>query len=513
VAVAPGSGDCVRTDIRAYSRASGVLLHPTSLPGGEIGDIGEVAYQFVDWLADAGQSYWQILPLVPVDGGGSPYNGLSAMAGNPLLISPSLLERNGWLDAGWSDERLVMTAEHVDFDAAARAKSSLLDRAYDRAIAARAGWHATFEEFQDTHGRWLPDYTLFRAIREFQGGAAWCNWPEPLKRREPAAIAQARAELAVAIDRYAFQEFLFETQWQALRRYANSRGIRIIGDIPIFVAYDSADVWSHPEIFELDEDGRPRFVSGVPPDYFSATGQRWGNPLYRWDVLAAQRYDWWVDRFRRTFDLVDVARIDHFRGFESYWKVPAADPTAINGQWVVGPGSAFFMTVEERLGALPLIAEDLGLITPAVEQLRDELGYPGMRVLQFAFDGDPENPHLPANYPVAVTAYTGTHDNDTIIGWWASATADERCRVLELLDGCDPDHWSFVETVMESNASIAIIPIQDLLGLGSEARMNTPGEAADNWTWRMKAIPAPTIADRLRGVTLKTGRTRSTPVS
>ncbi len=499
----------MRTDSLPGRRASGLLLHPTSLPGGLIGDLGEAAYRFVDWIAAAGQSYWQILPLVSVDSGGSPYNGLSAMAGNPLLISPLLLERDGLLDAGWALDEPGTEIGHVDFAAATKWKSRLLDAAYETAIADGARWVVTLNEFKERHRGWLPDYALFRALRSHHGGAPWSSWPEPFKRRDQAVLGRAREQFASEIDHYVFQEFVFESQWQALHGYANSKGIRIIGDIPIFVAYDSADVWAHPEIFQLDGDGMPTVVAGVPPDYFSATGQRWGNPLYRWDLLADRRFDWWVDRFHRTFELVDVARIDHFRGFEAYWEIPEAEKTAVHGRWVAGPGADFFRVVENRLGALPLIAEDLGLITPAVDRMREELGYPGMRVLQFGFDGDSDNPHRPENFPESVIAYTGTHDNDTIDGWWAAAGPAERLRVFDSLGGPDLDNWSFIQAVMASHAEVSIVPMQDLLSLGSEARMNTPGEGADNWSWRMTAMPPPALADRLRQLTLRTGRARS----
>lgn len=487
-------------------RSSGVLLHPTSLPGWGIGDLGGPAYRFVDWLADAGQSYWQILPLVPVDDGGSPYNGLSAMAGNTLLVSPDLLVRDGLLDE-------VTTAGHDeyaigrgDLRALHAWKADLLDRADARARGRGGVWEAELRAFEDRCRGWLPDYALFRAALDHFPGVPWFEWPVELRRRDPEALETWRQRLATEIERHVFREFIFERQWLSLREYANSRGVRLIGDIPIFVAYNSADVWGHAEIFVLDGDGRPILVSGVPPDYFSSTGQRWGNPLYRWDVLAARGYDWWVERFRRTFELVDVARVDHFRAFEAYWEINAAEATAINGRWKAGPGAHFFRAVERRLGTLPLIAEDLGLITQEVDRLRDELGYPGMRVLQFGFDGDPRNTHLPDNYPEISVAYTGTHDNDTITSWWAGLREDERGPVRHLLGEHDPGHWSFIEAVMNSRANLAVFPLQDILGLGSEARMNTPGRAADNWSWKLGDLPSADTAARLREVTGRGGR-------
>ncbi|HEX8907124.1 MAG TPA: 4-alpha-glucanotransferase, partial [Longimicrobiaceae bacterium] len=342
-------------------------------------------------------------------------------------------------------------------------------------------------------------------------------WPDPLRRRDPAALAGARDRLAHEVERHALAQFLFDRQWGELRRYANGRGIDVMGDVPIFVAHDSADVWAHPGIFALDGEGRPTVVSGVPPDYFSATGQLWGNPLYRWDVLERQDYGWWTDRFRRTLEMVDIARIDHFRGFESYWEVPATEKTALHGRWLPGPGTRLFAAAERELGPLPLVAEDLGIITPQVEALRDELGFPGMRVLQFAFGGDdPDNPHLPGNYPREAVAYTGTHDNNTALGWWRDeASGRQRAELRELVgegewrgDG-DQVGWEMIEVVLASNADIAIVPLQDVLGLGSEGRMNTPGQMHGHWRWRFReGALTRELAARLRDVTARTGRLR-----
>jgi 4-alpha-glucanotransferase len=487
------------------ARASGILLHPTSLSSPGVGDLGPIAYRFVDWLAEAGQSYWQVLPLVPVDSGGSPYNGLSALAGNPLLVSAELLERDGLLER--MEPGPAIGEERIFYPEAMRWKEYRLRIASEAFRAGVApGIREPFSAYRSANESWLADYCLFRALRSFHRDACWADWPEEVRLRHPDALERWRIRLADEVERYAFQQFLFDRQWSELREYAAGKGIRIIGDIPVFVAYDSADVWAYRELFRLDRDGRPEVVSGVPPDYFSPTGQRWGNPLYRWDVLERRGYDWWIARFRRAMEMVDVVRIDHFRGFESFWEIEACEPTAVRGHWRKGPGAPFFREVERQLGYLPVIAEDLGLITREVEQLRDELGYPGMRVLQFAFDGDPRNPHLPANCPSRSVAYTGTHDNDTVIGWWSALEQVERQRVREWLGQAAPTHWHFIEAVMASPASVAIVPLQDVLGLGSEARMNTPGETASNWTWHLAELPGRDAAARLRSVTTRTGR-------
>jgi len=491
-------------------RRSGVLLHPTSLPGEGTGDLGAHAYRFVDWLALAGQTLWQILPLVAVGESGSPYNGLSAFAGNVTLLSADLLVEDALLD---EDEARAPAFDpaRADFAGAARWKDGLLRRAHAAFRAsASPGLRAGFAEYRERQRGWLDDWTLFRALRDVHG-APWTAWPEPLRRRDAGALAAASGELAGEIERHALAQFLFDRQWGELRRYAASRGIFVVGDIPIFVAHDSADVWAHPEIFALDEGGHPTVVSGVPPDYFSSTGQRWGNPLYRWDVLERQGYGWWTARFRRTLEMVDIARIDHFRGFESYWEVPADEATALHGRWMPGPGTRLFAAVERELGPLPLIAEDLGIITPEVERLRDELGFPGMRVLQFAFgQDDPENPHLPRNYPRECVAYTGTHDNNTALGWWHDeAGAGERAALAELAGDAHPAEvgWRMIEVVLGSRSDLAVIPLQDVLGLGSEGRMNTPGSVSGDWQWRFRdGSLTRERASRLREITARTGR-------
>jgi 4-alpha-glucanotransferase len=489
-------------------RGSGVLLHPTSFPGGPVGTLGDEAYRFVDWLRAAGQSRWQLLPLVAVDEGGSPYSGLSAMAGNTMLLDAALLVRDGVLEP---DDAVAPEGggERVDFAAASKAADDLVRRAHHSLHHGPAvSLRGAFDEYRERQRYWLDDFALFRALRDAHGGP-WTKWKEGIRSRRPDALRRARARYAAEAERHAFGQFLFDRQWSALRAYAHAAGVRIIGDIPIFVAHDSADVWAHAKLFSLDEDGAPTVVSGVPPDYFSATGQRWGNPLYRWAAIRRDRYRWWIERFRRTLEMVDVARIDHFRGFESYWEVPAAEETALHGQWVAGPGSALFTAVERELGPLPLIAEDLGIITPEVDELRRELEMPGMRVLQFAFGGDAENPHLPANYSRDTVAYTGTHDNDTSAGWYAEGASEEdRAALRRLTSAPDHDvHWGMMELVFRSPAALAVAPLQDVLGLGSGSRMNTPGTGEGNWGWRFRPGElTPELAARLLELTRSTER-------
>lgn len=468
-------------------RSSGILLHPTSLPSpGGIGTIGEEAHRVIDWLAAAEQSCWQILPLVDADEGGSPYNALTAMAGNPLLIDLRELTSAGLLrrDELESAEEEV---NEVDFARVNARKSGLLERAFDRfADEPNHPWAREVADYRRKHAAWIEDYALFRALRQQHGGP-WTKWPAPLRKHDPDAVRDAREKHAHDIDLAVFLQFLFDRQWNALRQHAVEKGIAIIGDIPIFVAHDSADVWANQRLFDLDKDGRPVVVAGVPPDYFSETGQRWGNPLFRWKLMKESGYEWWVARFRRTFEWVDIVRIDHFRGFEAYWEIPAEEETAVNGEWRPGPGAEFFRTVQDRLGELPLIAEDLGLITPEVHALRDELGYPGMRVVQFAFDGDPSNPHLPSNYPERTVAYTGTHDNDTIVGWWQNASTEEKSAARALFTvHTRPLQESFLQLLFESRARLVLAPLQDILGLGAESRMNTPGTRDGNWRWRLQ---------------------------
>lgn len=492
----------------ATDRASGVLLHPTSLPGRGIGSLGDAAHRFVDWLAEAGQSLWQVLPLVPVNEGGSPYNGLCAVGGNTLLVDLDVLRREGLLSAAALAAAPPPDATAVDYAALARWKGGALAEAHAALPAADAALRAGFDEFRHAQADWLDDLALFLALREHHGGAAWMEWPDALRRREPAALRQWTARLARDVERLAFAQYLFARQWGRLREHAAARGVRIVGDIPIFVAHDSADVWARRELFRVDEHGSAEVVSGVPPDYFSETGQRWGNPLYRWHEMRRRGYPWWKSRFRRTLEQVDVVRIDHFRGFEAFWEIPADEPTAENGAWRPGPGAALFREVERELGSLPLIAEDLGLITAEVEALRDELALPGMRVLQFGFDGDAANPHLPENYIEHAVAYPGTHDNDTVLGWWSGAEPAERARAERLFDAeALPLHWRLLRLVWASRASWAIAQLQDVLGLGSEGRMNSPGTSAGNWAWRLDdAALTPGLAARLRAETERARR-------
>jgi len=470
-----------------YERSSGLLLHLTSLPGPHgIGDLGHEAYRFVDFLAEAEQRLWQILPLGPTGYGNSPYAARSAFAGNSLLVSLDLLRDEGLID----DADLLPTPEfpqdRVDFAAVERFKMEALGRAAERFGAdASPARRAAFDAFKHQNARWLHDFALFMALQGSHGGA-WQTWGEGLARRKPDALAEARGMLAASVDVHAFAQFAFAEQWSALRSYAAERGVRIVGDIPIFVALDSADVWAQPELFLLDDRGFPTVVAGVPPDYFSATGQRWGNPLYRWDAIAATGYTWWINRFRAMLRLVDIIRIDHFRGFQGHWEIPAEHPTAEHGRWVSGPGRDLFQAARRALGDLPIIVEDLGVITPDVVALREELGYPGMKVLQFAFGSGPSNPFLPHNFERNAVVYTGTHDNDTTVGWFRTAPETERHYALEYLCGDGESvAWDMIRVALASVADTAIAPVQDVLSLGPEARMNFPGTAEGNWSWRL----------------------------
>ena len=472
------------------NRASGILLHITSLPGPYgIGDLGPAARRFADFLHEAGCSVWQVLPLGPTGFGDSPYATFSAFAGNPYLISPDDLLVEGLLTEADLADRPAFPAGRVDYGAVIPYKLRLLDRAYERfRSGVRPDLEADFAAFRRAEASWLDDFALFMALKEAHQGAPWNAWPEPLRRRDPAALEQARRDLAEAVEKQAFRQFLFFRQWHGLREYAHARGVYFMGDVPIFVAYDSADVWAHPELFYLDERGNPTVVAGVPPDYFSPTGQRWGNPLYRWEVHREQGYAWWLARLRQVNRMVDLIRLDHFRGFAGYWEVPAEEPTAVNGRWRPGPGEDFFRTVFRELGDIPLIAEDLGEITPDVIALRDAFGLPGMKILVFAFDSGPDNPFLPHHYTPNFVVYTGTHDNDTAVGWWQRAGEEERdfCRRYLHTDGQDIA-WDLIRAAWASVAVLAIAPMQDLLRLDNRARMNYPGREGGNWAWRMTA--------------------------
>jgi len=473
-----------------FPRSCGILLHPTSLPGRYgIGDLGDAAYRFADFLAASGQSLWQVLPLGPTGYGDSPYQCFSAFAGNPLLVSPDRLRAEGLLDEADMADVPSFPAKHVDYGWVIHWKTGLLRRSYQvfRERASRAQQDELWG-FCERNAAWLDDYALFMALKEHHGGGVWTTWDRATATREGAALTHWRDELADAIQEQRYRQWLFFRQWAALKSHAHERGIQFMGDIPIFVAHDSADVWANPHLFHLDGEGQPTAVAGVPPDYFSATGQLWGNPLYRWDVLARDGYAWWLARFRGVFELVDIVRLDHFRGFEAYWEIPAGSPTAETGRWVKGPGAALFYRLREILGEPPIIAEDLGVITPAVVALREEFAFPGMKVLQFAFASDATNPFLPHNYDTPnCVVYTGTHDNDTAVGWFRSSSDPmEREYALRYLGRDDGDQvaWDLIRLAHASVADVAVVPLQDVLGLGSEARMNYPSRPSGNWTWR-----------------------------
>jgi 4-alpha-glucanotransferase len=473
-----------------FTRSAGILLHPTSLPGPDgIGDLGPEAYRWVNFLAESGCSLWQILPLGPTGYGDSPYQCFSAFAGNPYLVSPALLLEDGLLAASDLVDRPDFPPDRVDFGPVIQWKLTLLDRAYKR--FKRSGSQkrkSALEDFETQNAGWLPDFALFMSIKESQGGQSWENWPAALRQREPSALRVFMESNQDAIQRHVFRQFLFFRQWQALREYAHQKGIQIIGDVPIFVAYDSADAWANPDLFYFDAQGKPTVVAGVPPDYFSATGQLWGNPLYRWDYHQQTGYAWWVRRVEASLNLVDIIRLDHFRGFAAYWEVPYGDPTAENGKWVPGPGAGLFEAVRGSLGSLPIIAEDLGEITPDVIAMRDQLGLPGMKILQFAFAADPEDLFLPHNYVRNCVAYTGTHDNDTSLGWYYSVPESERDLARRYLARSGDDiSWDFIRAVWSSIAVFALAPLQDFLKLDTEARMNYPGRASGNWSWRYQA--------------------------
>ncbi len=498
-------------------RLSGILLHPTSLPGRfGIGDLGPAARDFVDFLAAAGQGLWQVLPLGPTGYGDSPYQCFSAFAGNPLLVSLEDLAEEGWLDAADLAGAPAFDPARVDYGALIDFKRPLLRRAHARfATGAPAEARADFDAFRRAQSAWLDDFALFMALKAAHGGRSWHTWEPGLAQREPHAVDEFRARAAEEIEAHAFVQWAFFRQWGRLHARCRERGIRVMGDVPIFVAHDSADVWSHPELFRLAADGRPAFIAGVPPDYFSATGQCWGNPLYRWEMLERTGYAWWIARLRQAFALVDLVRIDHFRGFEAFWEIPGGEETAVNGRWVQGPGDALFRAIQQALGAdLPIVAENLGVITPGVEELRARFGFPGMAILQFAFGIDDQAcTFRPHNWRRDLVAYTGTHDNDTVVGWWNSGgegdstrTAEDVAREKALAglylgtDGSDI-HWVLIRALLASVADVAIVPLQDVLGVGSEGRMNLPSRPAGNWQWRVApGALGPALAARLRAL-------------
>jgi len=507
--------------MNSLPRHSGILLHPSSLPGPHgSGDLGPAAYHFIDWLAGAGQSLWQVLPLGSVGPGNSPYISPSAFAGSELLIDLAQLRDAGWLTEAELKAVPAFPAARVDYDAVRRFRMAHLRRAAKRFLGRKnAPERSVFDAFCSSARAWLDDYAVFMALDRAHGGDGrmWQDWPAPLAQRQADALRAAQREHADEISFWKFCQWRFAEQWGALRKYAQAHHIDIVGDLPIFVAAHSADVWSHRELFDLDADGRPRVVAGVPPDYFSATGQRWGNPLYRWSAHAAEGYRWWVERMRQTMQLCDIVRIDHFRGFESFWEIPADAETAITGQWRPGPGEAVFAAMRRELGdaqgRLRIIAEDLGIITPEVNALRQAIGLPGMRILQFAFDRDAKNPYLPHNYDSNTVVYTGTHDNDTTRGWWESLSHPEQDYVRTYL-GVDDEageemHWRLIRLACSSVAALCVIPLQDVLGLDSTHRMNEPSHGEGSWEWRFNWQQVdPSHARRLAELARLYGRRR-----
>jgi len=468
-----------------FKRSSGILLHPTSLPGAYgVGDLGPAAYRFVDFLSEAGCRLWQVLPLGPTGYGDSPYQCFSAFAGNPYLVSPEILLGQGLLQPEDLADMPAWDANRVDFGRLYQWKPGLLNQAFSR-FQEKPELRAEFDSFCAENASWLEDFALFMAVKYDNGGVAWNEWPAALRQRQPAALHQAREKLTLQISQFKFFQFLFFRQWNDLRRYAHEKGLQIVGDIPIFVAMDSSDAWAHPDLFFLDEAGKPLVVAGVPPAYFSVTGQLWGNPLYRWAAHRADGYAWWIERIRATLSLVDVVRIDHFRGFAGYWEIPGDAPTAQTGRWVPGPGAELFHAIRKALGDLPIIAEDLGEITPDVVELRDSLGLPGMKILQFGFSG-PDNPFLPHHYPANCVVYTGTHDNDTSLGWYRTCQPHERDFYHRYISRDNADvPGDMSRSCWASVAGFAVAPVQDFLRLGTETRMNFPGKVGGYWVWRM----------------------------
>jgi 4-alpha-glucanotransferase len=495
-----------------FPRSSGVLLHPTSFPSRfGIGDLGLEAYRFIDFLRESYQQYWQVLPLGPTGYGNSPYASYSAMAGNPLLISPEKLRDQGLL----SDEDFAhlphFPEEKVDFESVVYTKIPLLKKACNNFKANATPLQQTeFAGFCDSKAYWLDDFALYMALKDDHEGTSWYTWEPEFARRKPEALEQARRRLSAEIFYHKFIQFEFFRQWSEVKTYANMSGIHIIGDIPIYVAHDSADVWSNPNIFALDEQtGEAALMAGVPPDYFSVTGQLWGNPVYNWEELQKQDFKWWIGRFEAMLDYVDVIRIDHFRGFEAYWAVKKGEETAINGEWIKAPGEQLFEAIKHKLGKLPVMAEDLGEITPEVEALRDKYEFPGMKILQFAFNGGPENPFLPFNCERNFIVYTGTHDNDTTVGWFNKASDYEKQNLLLYLGCFSPEgiHWDLIRLALSSVANQAIIPLQDILGLDTQARMNFPSKADGNWDWSYRSgVLTKELSNRLRVLTTLYGR-------
>ena len=472
-----------------FERSAGILLHPTSLPGKYgIGDLGNEAYHFVDFLVNAGQKLWQVFPLGPTGYGDSPYQCFSAFAGNPLLISPDKLIEENLLQE--SDIQNIPSSDsgRIDYGKVINFKKEVLSIAYKNFKNNSEKLNNDFNSFANEHKEWLDDYSLFMAAKDFHGGASWNEWDKGLVLREESALSSWKEKLGDEILYHKFVQFIFFRQWKAIRKYANEKGIKIIGDMPIFIAYDSSDLWSNKELFTVDETGKLTFVAGVPPDYFSATGQLWGNPLYKWDVMEKDEFLWWRKRFKALWELVDIIRIDHFRGFEAYWKIPGDAKTAQSGKWIKAPGEKLFETVKKHLGDLPILAEDLGVITPPVEALRDKFNFPGMKVLQFAFGEGMETKFLPHNFVPNCLVYTGTHDNDTTRAYFEKESEKESGiteHARKYLNYSGNDIVSeLIRTAYASVAVFVIIPMQDVLNLGGEARMNFPSTLGGNWSWR-----------------------------
>src|SRR5210317_214281 len=487
-------------------RSSGILLHPTSLSGPfKIGALGKEARLFIDFLTKAGQSVWQILPLGPTGYGHSPYNALSAFAGNPVLIDLQQLVDCGELECSHLDQA-IKESMVLDFGQVHEVKNDLLLEAGRNFFKACEGSRRdAFETFCIEQSDWLNDFSLFMALREKFSGQAWFEWPEDLRTRQRQTLEAYRTELSQRCLLHKYQQFVFAEQWTALKDYANGKGIKIFGDIPIFVAYDSVDVWANQHLFQLDDKGRALAVAGVPPDYFSKTGQRWGNPLYRWDRLADDEFHWWQRRFEHQLKCSDLVRVDHFRGFQACWSIPAIETTAVNGHWEEVPGRELFTKLFSPSHDLPIIAEDLGIITPEVEKLRDDFGLPGMKILQFAFDSGPDNPYLPENHVANSVVYTGTHDNNTTLGWWRGLSKEQKDLILMELGTNQPDMpWDMIRLAMSSIAALCVIPCQDVLGLDKSARFNIPGRAAGNWQWQLtRDMLTDDLARRVRKLTAK----------
>jgi len=469
-------------------RSSGILLHPTSLPSPDgIGDLGPETFRWLDFLADCGSQMWQILPLGPTGYADSPYQCFSAFAGNPNLISPTVLLDENLLKLEDLSDRPIFSNENIDFGQTITWKNKILDRAFERFGKSKNKlFNTQFQQFIDKNHNWLDDFALFMAIKEQYNNVSWEFWPDALRRRETRALDVFKVSHQALINKHMFKQYLFFKQWAQVKSYAEKLNIKIIGDLPIFIAYDSSDAWANPNLFHLDSKLMPTVVAGVPPDYFSRTGQLWGNPLYRWNIHQASGYQWWIERVSAVLSMVDIIRFDHFRGFEAYWEIPFGNPTAEIGKWVKGPGKELFLYLKNALGELPIIAEDLGLITDEVVKLRDEFSLPGMKILQFAFADDADDDFLPHNYPVNCFAYTGTHDNNTSRGWYLTASEREKdfCRRYLSVSGEDIS-WSLIRSLWQSIAKYVLAPMQDFLSLDGNARMNLPGSPSGNWNWRM----------------------------